>query len=219
MRIHRLGLPLLALLLADGGEVQGQSQRTHTLLSGSGYTEHSGGLTPSLHVAGRRLLLRWDSVPYFYPDVHAPVMLRNLQIHTEASYQRVLARPNLRECRLTSRSRCEGDLTLVGAGLTTTWGANPARHPVQLYFVPGSVGFYLRVMETESLPPAEALTSSVVAREADRSAAVGFAVGNGAGLRFRLAERDVLVEVRPTLVYFLDGERRGSMPIGIGFTF
>jgi hypothetical protein len=195
-------------------EPSGTSPRT-TLLVGGGVMEHQHALVPAKHVAVRRLLVARDSVSLWDLDGRA-YRAERLELHLEGQLQRS---SGATRCEVFAGEGCFRTEHLLSTGISARMWISPDRLPLQLQFVPASASVHLSQRRLLNRGEPTPTAPFGVYTPGDRVTAVGFGIGNGVALRARVADRDALLEMRPTLIRYPDGRRGGMIPISMGIAF
>jgi hypothetical protein len=186
-----------------------------TILAGGGVVEHQHGLVPAKHVAARRLLVGWDTISLWDVDGRT-YRAERMELHLEGQLQRSSGDSR---CEVLVGEGCFRTEHLLSTGIAVRMWITPSRFPLQLQFVPASASVHLsqrRLLDRGEPTPTAPFG---VFTPGDRATAIGFGIGNGVALRARVADRDALLEMRPTLIRFSDGRRGGMIPISMGIAF
>ncbi|CAN5796377.1 hypothetical protein BH23GEM6_BH23GEM6_02200 [soil metagenome] len=184
-------------------------------MAGAGTSDNSGVLVPALHIGGRMLLMTQDSLAIF-PGRKRPFLMDRLDLHAETQYQRSSGSSL---CEISQRQHCWRTEHLASFGLTSVWPLTPDRHALQVYAIPASLSVHLSVRNMLDRGDATQLAPFGTFEPGSRDFTVGAGIGNGLGVRARVAGRSAILEVKPTLIRFSDGRSGGSMPISLGLAF
>jgi hypothetical protein len=227
--VTRLALPLIGLAMVVAASLPASAQhdlsppqnpvtaggpRT-TIFAGGGIAENQYAFVPAVHVGARRLLIGQDSVTLLDAYGHS-IGVERMELLLEGQWMRSSGGSR---CEVLSGAGCWRTEHLLSTGLAVRTSVTPNRFPLQLQFFPATANVHLsqrRIMDRGEPTPGAPFG---VFTPGERVTSVGFGLGNGLALRARIAGREGVLELRPTLIRFSDGRRGGIIPISAGVSF
>lgn len=217
MRYTRFALPSLiacGLALAPSAPAAAQGERATTFIGGGGLADHGPELRRAGHAGLRHRVYTADSLTVHEPPTFGRSVLERVELHVEGVYQGSSGRAL---CGRWGGGDCWSGEHTGGVSLTAIWVATPLRHPVRLYFVPGSAGVFARLRRTGHAVPDAGSPLGRFEPDGWRLDP-GLGVGNGMGVQLAVGGHEVMAELRPTVIRYR-GESGGMLALSLGVTF
>lgn len=207
---------ILALAVVPSALAQQVQETNQTaILAGYGSISDDVRQTAAWHINVRRRFFSPDSIPGLGP---LDLLARSggLSLSAELFFQYGNGGTALAACLDPQPAFCLREVApswFLSTGIVSRWDVGPKDWPVRLYFLPLTMGLYLRGYDAPESPGA------AVAEYGRSEVRFGVGAGNGVGLRMPIGETDILLEVR--FLFVLDSRREvgGGIPVSIGVTF
>ncbi len=211
-----IGALVAALAVALTPAASAQPGRVEVLAGYGGINKDRSTLRPTYHVNVRHRLVNTESVPLPAPLSVFLGSIPPLTISADGFFQYGDGGRARDACADPLFSYCTREAApywLLGAGLVSRRDVTSDERPVRLYFLPVTAALYLRGFDARR-PPADDPVG-----EPEGEVLAGIGLGNGFGLRARIGEVAVVLELRTILVFDAEGFEGGGLPVSIGVAF